>query len=583
MPRPSNLVLTILNTLTLIAGLSLLAAGIYLSVSSSSGCQTFLRNSFLILASFVLLVSVLGLMGSSRKNNAFLWIYSALLLLLVLGAIGFTVFMLVVTTRHHGGASVADFSGWMRHHFAKGENWEVVRSCLVDGQACRVGARNSGLMVHIQAGCCKPPPGCSPEKGTVAAEGNKKEGNLAGECGKWSPHDPKKMCYNCERCKAGFLGEVRKQWRAAGVALLCFVVFMVGVLCMAWCAINNNKFDSEALTKAWTDACAANSPSKVVVPPGDYTAGVTMFAGPCKAPIQFEINGIIKAPKAIKGDCWFSIEDVTDLRLFGTGTLDGQGAACWAEKGGDQTANFRFQNIINGWVEGITSKDSKFFHMATLNCNNMTFSHVNVIAPADSVNTDGIHISRSQHITVTDSTIGTGDDCVSMIDNLDTITIQNTKCGPSHGISIGSLGKREKEGPVKNVFVRHCTIANSDNGIRIKAWPDRFATSCSGIHFEDITLDNVENPIIIDEQYCPNGDCKSKTAPSPVEISDVTFKNVKGTSKTKEIIQLICSSAHPCQNVQMSNIDITFNGGPGVAVCQNVKPVITGIMNPPGC
>ncbi|CAN1159129.1 Probable galacturan 1,4-alpha-galacturonidase SALK6 [Linum perenne] len=327
----------------------------------------------------------------------------------------------------------------------------------------------------------------------------------------------------------------------------------------------------------------ATSPSKVVVPPGDYIAGVTMFAGPCKAPIQFEINGIIKAPTTIKGDCWFKIEDVTDLRLFGTGTLDGQGAACWAEKGGPQTANLRFQNIINGWVEGITSKDSKFFHMATLNCNNMTFSHVNVIAPATSVNTDGIHISRSQHITITDSTIGTGDDCVSMIDNLDTITVQNTKCGPSHGISIGSLGKYQKELPVKNIFVRQCTIANSDNGIRIKSWPDKFATSCSGIHFEDITLENVENPIIIDQQYCPDGECTSKTAPSPVEISDVTFKNVKGTSKTKEIIQLICSSAHPCQNVQMSNIDITFNGGPGVAVCQNVKPVITGIMNPPGC
>ncbi|CAN1842775.1 Exopolygalacturonase (Fragment) [Linum perenne] len=308
------------------------------------------------------------------------------------------------------------------------------------------------------------------------------------------------------------------------------------------------------MLKAWTEACASASPSKVVVPPGDYTAGVTKFVGPCKAPIQFEINGIIKAPPSIPGDSWLSIEDVTDLRLIGTGTLDGQGAQCWASKGGPQTAvrefifqNLRFQNIINGWVEDITSKDSKFFHMATLDCNNMTFSHVNVIAPATSVNTDGIHLSRSQHITITDSTIGTGDDCVSMIDNLDTITIQNTKCGPSHGISIGSLGKYQKEGPVKNIFVRQCTIANSDNGIRIKSWPDKF------------------------------------TAPSPVEISDVTFKNVKGTSKTKEIIQLICSSAHPCLNVQMSNIDITFNGGPGVAICQNVKPVITGIMNPPGC
>ncbi|CAN0902506.1 TET8 [Linum grandiflorum] len=248
LPRPSNLVLTILNTLTLLAGLTLFATGIYLSVASSSSsavCQTFLRNSLLILGSFVLLVSILGLLGSSRRNNLFLWLYSALLLLLVVGAVGFTVFMLVVTKQRHGGATVADFSGWMRHHFAKGQNWDVVRSCLVEGQVCKVGGgkkvRNSALMV----GCCKPPPGCSPENAnttTTVAAGNKKEAN--GECEKWSS-DAKKMCYNCERCKAGFLGEVRKQWRAAGIALLCFVVFMVVVLCMAWCAINNNNFDSE--------------------------------------------------------------------------------------------------------------------------------------------------------------------------------------------------------------------------------------------------------------------------------------------------------------------------------------------------
>ncbi|CAN1153977.1 unnamed protein product [Linum perenne] len=154
-----------------------------------------------------------------------------------------------------------------------------------------------------------------------------------------------------------------------------------------------------------------------------------------------------------------------------------------------------------------------------------------------------------------------------MDDNLDTITVQNVKCGPSHGIDIGSLGRYEKELLVKNIFVRHCTIANSNNGIRIKSWPYKFITSCSGIHFEDIILDNVKNPIIIDQQYCPNGDFKSKTAPRLVELSDITFKNVKGTSKTKDIIQLICSSAQPCQNVQMSNVDITFNGAPRVAIC----------------
>ncbi|CAN1265420.1 Probable galacturan 1,4-alpha-galacturonidase SALK6 [Linum perenne] len=338
----------------------------------------------------------------------------------------------------------------------------------------------------------------------------------------------------------------------------------------------------QAMLKAWTEACASASPSKVVVPPGDYTAGVTKFVGPCKAPIQLEINGIIKAPSSIPGDCWFSIEDVTGLRVIGTGTLDGQGAQCWASKGGPQTA-VRLSYINNGWVEGLTSKDSKFFHMSTLGCKNFTFTHLNVIAPADSRNTDGIHISRSSLVNVLNSTIGTGDDCVSMADDLDTVIVRNVKCGPSHGISIGSLGKYETEKPVKNIWVKNCTICDSDNGIRIKSWPDRFSTSLTGVHFEDIIFDNVENPIIIDQQYCPHNECKSKLGPSKVKISDISFKNVRGTSNTKEIIQFICSSTFPCQNIQMSNIDITFKGGVGQSVCENVKPIVSRMVNPLGC
>ncbi|CAN0902492.1 PG1 [Linum grandiflorum] len=339
---------------------------------------------------------------------------------------------------------------------------------------------------------------------------------------------------------------------------------------------------SEALTKAWGDACKSLSPSKVVIPPGDYLAGVTKLVGPCKAPIELEINGNIKAPKAIKGEDWMVIENVNDVKVFGTGTLDGQGAQCWENKG-DRAPNMRFQNINNGWIEGITSKDSKFFHMSTLYAKNITFTHINMIAPAESRNTDGIHISRSSFVTVIDSTIGTGDDCVSMADDLDTIIVRNVNCGPSHGISIGSLGKYDTEKPLKNIWVQNCTISNSDNGIRIKSWPDRFATSLSGVHFEDIIFDNVENPIIIDQLYCPHNECKSKLGPSKVKISDVSFNNVRGTSKTKEIIQLICSSAFPCENIQMCDVDVTFNGGVGQAVCQNVKPMVSGIINPKGC
>ncbi|KAI9178495.1 hypothetical protein LWI28_027241 [Acer negundo] len=124
-------------------------------------------------------------------------------------------------------------------------------------------------------------------------------------------------------------------------------------------------------------------------------------------------------------------------------------------------------------------------------------------APEESINTDGIHISRSSGIKVLESNIKTGDDCVSLGDGCSDITIERVTCRPGHGISVGSLGKYEKEDPVTGVTVRNCTITGTMNGVRIKTWPDSFEGIVSNMHFEDIIVNNVGNPVLIDYAYCP--------------------------------------------------------------------------------
>jgi galacturan 1,4-alpha-galacturonidase len=111
---------------------------------------------------------------------------------------------------------------------------------------------------------------------------------------------------------------------------------------------------------------------------------------------------------------------------------------------------------------------------------------------------------------VINSKISTGDDCVSLGDGSQDILIQGVNCGPGHGISIGSLGKYQNEQPVSGVKVIGCTLTNTETGVRIKTWPDSYPGSASDIHFENIIMENVDTPILIDQEYCPWNQCKSQ-------------------------------------------------------------------------
>lgn len=161
-------------------------------------------------------------------------------------------------------------------------------------------------------------------------------------------------------------------------------------------------------------------------------------------------------------------------------------------------------------IRDITSRNSKFFHMNIIDSKNLTLQHVTIDAPENSLNTDGIHIGRSTGINITDANIKTGDDCVSLGDGSQHITVHKVTCGPGHGISVGSLGRYPNEQPVVGVTVTNCTLTNTMNGVRVKTWPASPNGVASDMHFEDIIMNNVGNPVLIDQEYCPYGQCKAQ-------------------------------------------------------------------------
>lgn len=98
------------------------------------------------------------------------------------------------------------------------------------------------------------------------------------------------------------------------------------------------------------------------------------------------------------------------------------------------TQSLRFNNVSLGTISNIAVSNSKGFHVAFLDCDNINVYNVSISSPGDSPNTDGIHVGMSTNINITSSNIGAGDDCISIGPGSRNISVSDVKCGPGHGI-----------------------------------------------------------------------------------------------------------------------------------------------------
>ncbi|KAK9082819.1 hypothetical protein Scep_029290 [Stephania cephalantha] len=70
--------------------------------------------------------------------------------------------------------------------------------------------------------------------------------------------------------------------------------------------------------------------------------------------------------------------------------------------------------------------------------------------------------------------------------------------------NIGSLGKDPNEQGVQNVTVKTAVFSGTQNGVRIKTWAKPNQGFVRGVLFEDVTINNAQNPVLIDQEYCPD-------------------------------------------------------------------------------
>ncbi|KAL5997965.1 hypothetical protein ACLOJK_008899 [Asimina triloba] len=352
---------------------------------------------------------------------------------------------------------------------------------------------------------------------------------------------------------------------------------------------------TQAFLQAWSAACTSTQPTTFLVPARNkYLLGPVELKGPCNnTGITIRIEGILVAPPDYRQmqseDYWIRFSNVQGVSVIG-GYLNGQGLRLWACKAAaapncpSGTTSLAFFDSKDISISGLTSINSELYHIAIDSSSNVAVDNVRIYAPKDSPNTDGIHVEQSTDVRIVNAGIKTGDDCISIGPGTQNLWIEHVACGPGHGISIGSLGKALKEDGVENVTVKSVVFNGTQNGLRIKSWARPSDGFVKGVMFENAVMINVDNPIIIDQNYCPhNQGCPGQD--SGVKISEVTYKNIRGTSTSKLAMTFDCSPSAPCDGIELQDIKLTFGSQQQVAqsLCKNVEGATNGLITPPGC
>ena len=71
------------------------------------------------------------------------------------------------------------------------------------------------------------------------------------------------------------------------------------------------------------------------------------------------------------------------------------------------------------------------------------------------------------------------------------------------------------------------------------------------ITYEDITLEDAKNPVIIIQNYTDDQFANA------VKVSDITFSNFRGTSADECAVKLLCDKDIGCTNIVLDQINIT--------------------------
>ncbi|KAF2738343.1 glycoside hydrolase family 28 protein, partial [Polyplosphaeria fusca] len=282
-----------------------------------------------------------------------------------------------------------------------------------------------------------------------------------------------------------------------------------------------------------------------------------------------------------------------DVKIYGSGVLNGNGQAWWDGFAGSEILDpnnkfyrpilFLTDNATNIEVSGIHLKDSPCWTTFMVRSKNVVFDDVYIDAVSTNAsslpkNTDGFDTLNVDGLAVTNTRVNVGDDCFSPKPNTTNIFVKNLWCNGTHGVSMGSIGQYPGVlDYISNAWIENVTLLSGQNGARLKAWagPDVGYGYIDNITYKDIHIENIDHPIVLDQCYFNINETACAAYPSKVNITNVNFLNVHGTSSGKKgrvVADLRCSPGATCSGIHLDEINLTSPAGsPAQIVCDNIQ------------
>lgn len=249
--------------------------------------------------------------------------------------------------------------------------------------------------------------------------------------------------------------------------------------------------------------------------------------------------------------CGINVENVV---ITGQGTIEGNTSFenwwkdCKIRNIAWRPRLFFINHCSNVTMHGITVQNSPSWTIHPYFSEHLKFIDICIKNPANSHNTDGLDPESCTDVLVLGTYISVGDDCIAVKSGkiymaeryqVPTSNMIVRQCCMRDGHGAVTVGSEIAAG-VKDVHIKDCLFMNTDRGLRVKTRRGRGKLSVlDDISFEDIDMDNVMTPFVVNSFYFCDPDGKteyvSTKKPLPVDsrtpsIKNLTFKNIKATN-----------------------------------------------------